>query len=740
MLVICDIETEALHNPQKIWVIVCKEVESGEVHVFREPQLNPKQFKDFCSRVSGFIGHNILSFDIPHIVRLLDVQINPQSVIDTLIVSRLLNTNIEGGHSLEAWGQRLGHHKLPFKDFSQLTEEMIEYCKQDVETNYQLYLRFKPFLFSKIWKKSLRLEHDIAHVCYDMHVNGFSFDTTKAELLYKDIYLKVSELEAELQRAFPPRSRLIREITPRSTKHGTLHRQDFRWLEGDDLTPFSPGSSFSLFEFVPFNPRSPTQVVERMNEAGWTPYEKTKGHIAAERAGDMKKLRHYAIYGWKVSEANLETLPSIQKELDWNEHCRIKIPSSCVHTNAYITSVTKNKSGQPHADTTMPIKNITETKLLNEITKLVLTTITPWQQHSTTAAEFVEKSNHLWSITITETGAYVDCSAACATGSWAGMNDSTNLRQIISTHNGARKLVQYLTLSNRYSVLTEWLNAAVRPSNRIHGTFNSIGAWTHRMSHSNPNMANIPSGGSLYADEFRSLWTVPADKLLVGVDADGIQLRVLAHYMNDSEFTAALVSGDKAKGTDPHTLNKNALGEVCRDRDVAKTFIYAWLLGASAGKVAQILGCSIAEAKEAIANFLKRYPGLKQLKTKQIPADAKRGYFEGFDGRLVLCDSEHLMLAGYLQNGESVIMKTANLIWRTELQRLKIPFKQVNFVHDEWQTEVQNDMDIATKVAEIQADAIRQAGEVLNLRCPMAGSIMNAHKKLAIGRTWSETH
>jgi len=619
MIVVCDIETERLDDPQTIWLIVCKEVDTGKVHVFRRPQQNPKPFLDFASRCTGFVGHNFISFDLRVLRRLLDLKVPDESILDTLVVSRLLNTNIEGGHSLEAWGQRLGYPKISFNNFSEFTQEMEDYCLQDVETNYQLFLKFKPYIYSNIWKKALRLEHNMAFVCEDMKANGFSFNTTKAEELSKDIYLKVQALENELQAAFPPRSRLIREVTPRATKHGTLHRQDFRWLESGDLTPFSVGSSFSLIEFVPFNPRSPTQVVERMNEAGWKPFEKTKGHIVAEREADFEKLKHYEEYGWRVTEANLNTLPKDAPE-------------------------------------------------------------------------------------------------------------------------ASRKLVEYLTLSNRYSVLTEWLNAVVRPSNRIHGTFNAIGAWTHRMSHASPNMANIPSGDSLYAHEFRSLWTVPDDRLLVGVDADGIQLRVLAHYINDERFTASLVSGDKALGTDPHTLNMKALGYVCKDRDTAKTFIYAWLLGAAAPKIAQILRCSVSEAKQAMANFLEAYPGLKQLKKKQIPRDAKRGYFEGFDGRLVLCDSEHLMLAGYLQNGEATIMKTANLIWRKKLRDLGIPFRQVNFVHDEWQTEVPNDMALAEQVAAIQADAIREAGEVLNLRCPMAGSIMNTHKKLAIGRTWSETH
>ena len=98
------------------------------------------------------------------------------------------------------------------------------------------------------------------------------------------------------------------------------------------------------------------------------------------------------------------------------------------------------------------------------------------------------------------------------------------------------------------------------------------------------------------------------------------------------------------------------------------------------------------------------------------------------------------MLAGYLHNGESVVMKHANILWHETLTNLKIPFKQVNFVHDEWQTEVENNYELAKKVAEIQADSIRIIGERLNLNCPLAGSILNQNKELAIGTNWSQTH
>jgi DNA polymerase-1 len=631
MEVIIDIETEGLVNPQKIHLIVCRDVKTNETSVFRNVQENPDPFIRFTRGVSRYIGHNIIGFDLPAINRICNLSIPVSQCIDTLVVSRTITADIEGGHSLEAWGTRLKLPKGDFRDFTEWSQEMEDYCIQDVSITYALYKKFLSYLQDKTWRISIDVEHQMAEICQEMSANGFYFKKDDAKKLHEEILGRLEVLDKELAIAFPPRTSCIRQVTPKATKFGTISMVDFRWLTDKDLSPFSVGASFSVFEYIPFNAGSPKQIVERLNEAGWKPFEKTKTHLQVERelrdyriskvkrTALEERLEHFKQYGWKVSEGNLNTLPKDAPE-------------------------------------------------------------------------------------------------------------------------AARKLVQRLLLDSRRSTLQEWLTAVSEADSRIHGNFHHIGAWTHRMSHSNPNQANIPSGRSEYAHEMRSLFSVPPNRLLVGVDADGIQLRILAHYMNDKVFTDALISGDKEKETDAHSLNKKALGDVCLDRDVAKTFIYAWLLGAGVNKVAEILNCSYGEALEASEKFLSFYPSLKALKTVQIPQDAERGYFVGLDKRLVSCSSKHLMLAGYLQNGEAVVMKHANILWREKLRKEGIPFWQVNFVHDEWQTETVNDIDVATHIAKTQADAIREVGERLGLRCPLAGSIMNSYKKLAIGSNWSETH
>lgn len=594
------------------------------------------------SKTTAWVGHNIISYDLPVLSRFIpEFTYERSNVIDTLVVTRLLHYSIDGGNSLEAWGNRLGFPKTHFKAFEIYSDEMLQYCCNDVLVTEKLYAELTPYISSSQWRRSLRLEHDTAWLCVDLRRNGFYFDIAGGKALHLAISDHLRGLDSTLASSFRPGVVQLGEVNPKLTKHRTLNRSQFRFLDDpSDITKYN-GGPFSRIGFEPFNPGSPKQCVERLWEFGWQPYDKTKGHIAAERrladlervgrrgrvprvagrgeqrpagsAGDLAAatadLERFRIYGWKVNEANLNTLPRTAPE-------------------------------------------------------------------------------------------------------------------------AAHKLVQWLMLNARRSTLEEWFEAYNETTHRIHGNFNHIGAWTQRFSHTAPNMANIPGHGSAYGDEMRSLWQASPGNHLVGVDADGIQLRILAHYMEDNGFIEALTKGSKDDGTDAHTLNARALG--ITERDTAKTFIYAFLLGAGVGKVGQILGCSESEARAAVDSFLSFYPGLRDLKDYRIPADAARGYFVGLDGRIVMCDSQHLMLAGYLQNGESVVMKTANLIWHKNLTKEGIPFRQVNFVHDEWQVEVDS-LTNATKAGTIMISAIEETGTLLKLNCPLTGNAIT-------GKNWLETH
>ena len=292
-----------------------------------------------------------------------------------------------------------------------------------------------------------------------------------------------------------------------------------------------------------------------------------------------------------------------------------------------------------------------------------------------------------------------------------------------------KDLKKWKILETRWKTAKDWLNR-MDGDGRVHGQVIIPGTVTHRASHQNPNMANIPSItterglSGLFAYECREAWTVPRGSKLVGTDAAGIQLRVLAHYMNDPTYTKTLLEGDI------HTFNKNALGEYCKDRPTAKTFIYAWLLGAGQAKVAQILNCSVRQAGDAMDNFLRSIPALKELKRKAAMA-AQRGYLVSLDGRRIKIESDHKALSVYLQGGETIIMRMANFLWYTQARKDKIKFKQTVWVHDEWQTEVEESK--AEELGNLQVQSIIDTGEHFDLNCPLDG-------EYKIGNNWAETH
>ena len=104
-------------------------------------------------------------------------------------------------------------------------------------------------------------------------------------------------------------------------------------------------------------------------------------------------------------------------------------------------------------------------------------------------------------------------------------------------------IADYLLLQKRIALIDSWISA-VADDNRIHGFVISTGAITGRMSARNPNTQQIPSLKSPYGKECRSCWIVPDGYRLVGIDASGLELRMLAHYMKDDEFTQEIIYGD----------------------------------------------------------------------------------------------------------------------------------------------------------------------------------------------------
>lgn len=701
--VLLDVEANSLDNVTKIWCIVCKDIDTLEVFKFRPntPLTGHKDFENefiaFTKTCSLFIGHNILGYDRPWINHCFNGDIiGLDQCLDTLVLSRLFRPtpafdryegdNRQGGHSLAAWGYRLGFHKKEFSEFDKFSEQMLEYCVNDVlllEKVYHALMQEKKG-FSEL---SIILEHKTADMLRVQERNGFFLNQTYANKLLSDTTNLLKEMDVELQELFPPVFKLVRNLTPKVNKDGILSKVSERILNdyrsnSDLKAEAQEDGSFNLSCKETFNPQSPQQVASRLLTIGWKPKNYTeKGNIKTDKV----------------------TIADALKEL---------------------------------------------------------------------------------------------------------LQDNPKLEPL-------RCLQDYNIVADRNQKVLKWLDLASKDG-KVHGRVNPIGASTHRCSHYDDNMANIARvvGGKLPKAEFynrfdntysltkfcyfdnstkvflkandkevefaliglkgafgwdsRNCWSVEdtVKYRLIGFDAAGIQLRALAHYMNDHEYTKQLLEGDI------HEVNRVAAGISTRAK--AKTFIYAWLLGAGDEKIGTIVGCTEAEwedlfefarnrkkwkstllkyvtsklreqgrkaDKKTVAtiikgfktkeDFLNRLPALKRFRLEEIPQAAKKGYILGLDGRKIWVPNEHLTMGAYLQGFEAVIMKQAMLNYQTQLLNSSIPFWQCAFVHDEMQVKALTEH--ADIVGQAGVQGIRDAGELFKVNCPLDG-------EYKVGLTWAETH
>ena len=542
---VLDIETDMKQTV--IFCVVTKDLTTNEVICHTHPNTLKPLIEDYDT----VIGHNLISFDGYHLRRLWNITIPLKKASDTLVLSRLWNPSIEGGHSLEAWGKRLGNHKIEFQDFTALTQEMIDYCIQDVNLTGELHRKLCGEL-KDFSPQSIDIEHKVQYIVAQQERHGFKLDIPLCTEFISQLTTKLSTIEENLQTIFPP---IITERV--SEKTGKKLK--------DHVEVFNPGSR--------------DQIGRRLISLGWKPEKFTE-------------------------------------------------------------------TGKPMVD------------------EVILSKL---------------------------------------------------------SYPEAKAMAEYLLIQKRIAQASSWLEH-VADDGRVHGKVITNGAVTGRMTHHSPNMAQVPAVNAEYGETCRQVWTVDTGNVLVGCDASGLELRMLAHYMKDDEYTKEVINGDV------HTKNQLAAG--LESRAQAKTFIYAFLYGAGPAKIGSIVQGSAEEGKRLISSFLKNTPALKTLKDK-VSKYAEKGYLPALDGRRLWVRSEHAALNTLLQGAGAISMKQGLIHLHESLKKHKIPAHFVANVHDEWQIECPK--QYADDVGKLAVAAIEKAGVTLGLRCPLTG-------EYKVGNNWKETH
>ena len=251
---VLDIETNLAHDT--IWCCVTLHRETNDITVWRSAQ----GLKEYLNNATSIIFHNGFAFDAPLLNRLWGTQIRKSQCEDTLLLSRLSDSSRDGGHSLEAWGNKLGFEKIDFSDYDGgLTEEMVTYCIRDVELTSKVYdVLWKELDNNKIGDEAVKLEYDVQVILSEMERNGFKLNVPYAQTLLCDIKTEMASIEESLQNIFPP------IITARvSTKTGKALK--------DDVEVFNVGSR--------------QQIAKRLISKGWKPQKKTeKGQVIVDES------------------------------------------------------------------------------------------------------------------------------------------------------------------------------------------------------------------------------------------------------------------------------------------------------------------------------------------------------------------------------------------------------------------------------------------------------------------------
>ncbi len=264
---------------------------------------------------------------------------------------------------------------------------------------------------------------------------------------------------------------------------------------------------------------------------------------------------------------------------------------------------------------------------------------------------------------------------------------------------------------------------------RIHGRLKTCGTVTGRCAHSDPNLGNIPRRSAL-GKRVRTLFAAPHGFSLVGTDAKGLEIRMLAHFL--AKFDGGAYAKIAVEG-DPHSFHQEMAG--LDNRDNSKTFFYGWLYGAGDAKIGLIIGKGASAGQRLRIMFLKKFKALGALKDQVTAVAKQRGYLIGLDGRRLHVRAVYSALNTLLQSAGAVLVKVWTCLFNRELRRRGLyqagNARMVVHVHDEFQILVREGYE--QEVSEIALETIIKAGEQLGLRVRTEGDAKH-------GKDWGETH
>jgi DNA polymerase I-like protein with 3'-5' exonuclease and polymerase domains len=352
-----DIEADGLY-PSKLWLLCASRMDQEEIYSF----IGHDEIRSFFDGLRGqeiyFVGHNAISYDGPHTKRLVGGFGNSNNIIDTLILSYLYDPALTGGHSLEAWGERLKDPKEKFNDWSGYSEEMDKYCQQDVKLGKKvaraLWQRMKRMGFSEL---SCEIEHQIREIVDEQQSNGWFFDIPGAQSLFSKLRAEQLKLETPIRELFPRRLAVTGTYKRRVRKDGGEFASFLRHNTESVQLRDNEDGTYSTLGWSEFNIGSPKQRVERLLELGWEPqnfsekgFPKVDEESLLSFAEISGRPEAGAIAEWLVLQGRSTMVEGWLNNVNYEDHCMHGRIFTCgattrrmIHSNPNTANVPKAK-------------------------------------------------------------------------------------------------------------------------------------------------------------------------------------------------------------------------------------------------------------------------------------------------------------------------------------------------------------------------------------------------------------
>ncbi len=295
---IFDIETNAIFDWDELsdlevihCIAIADATHKSDVVVYSDSYNDGYKIEDGLKRLcraDGLVGHNIDKFDIPAINKLYPkFKLERMPTVDTVLAGKIMQPDVmradfqnrsmparlRGKYSLESWGYRLGVLKGEYgkqTDWSEFTQEMADYCAQDVEVTLRLWLEIEKTFLSDVYL----VERDFRDIILAQEQNGVAFDEDLAYKLHSELIEQKVKIEQALQEKFPPQEEVMKTpqyyIDPDSGEKYRV-KVDAPYAVRKNLR-----SGPLKRKVIPFNPGSRLQIARALiNLYGWKPKEVT---------------------------------------------------------------------------------------------------------------------------------------------------------------------------------------------------------------------------------------------------------------------------------------------------------------------------------------------------------------------------------------------------------------------------------------------------------------------------------